>query len=167
MVHVASRLKFHTHSLYLYEASFEIWNSLWLYTMSILSQIFDLWALIILCNTVLIDSYYTVAKIAPLTNSLQLTSISPQNSANITFSLTCNSSGGPVQSVEWMRDGFPLDNTGPLILTSASTASYTNTLDVSGRLPGTYTCQIRGSDNQILNSVDTAINGMIVILFSH
>ena len=101
----------------------------------------------------------TVAKIAPLTNSLQLTSISPQNSANITFSLTCNSSGGPVQSVEWMRDGFPLDNTGPLVLTSASTAFYTNTLDVSGRLPGTYACQIRDSNNQILSSVDTAING--------
>lgn len=67
-----------------------------------------------------------------------------------------------MQSVEWMRDGFPLDNTGPLILTNTSTASYTNTLDVSGRLPGTYTCQIRGSDNQILNSVDVAINGIYI-----
>ena len=72
-----------------------------------------------------------------------------------------------MQSVEWMRDGLILDNTGPLVLTNASTASYTNTLDVSGRLPGTYTCQVRGSDNQILNSVDTAINGIIIILFSH
>ena len=97
------------------------------------------------------------AKIAPM---IQLTSASPWNSANITFSLTCNSSGGPVQSVEWMRDGFPLDNTGPLVLTSASTASYTNTLDVSGRLPGTYTCQIRDSNNQILSSMDTDINGI-------
>ena len=102
----------------------------------------------------------TEAKIAPLTNSFQLTSISAQNSANVTFSLTCNSSGGPVKSVEWMRDGFSLDNTGPLILTNSSTASYTNTLDVSGRLPGTYTCQIRGPDNQILSSMDVPINGI-------
>ena len=47
------------------------------------------------------------ANIVPLTNSFQLTSISPHDSANVTFSLTCNSSGGPVQSMEWMRDGFP------------------------------------------------------------
>ena len=69
-----------------------------------------------------------------------------------------------MQSVEWMRDGFPLDNTGSLVLINASTASYSNTLDVSGRLPGTYICQIRGSDNQILSSVDTAIidNGTIL-----
>ena len=102
----------------------------------------------------------TEAKIAPLTNSFQLMSISAQNSANVTFSLTCNSSGGPVQSVEWMRDGFPLDNTGPLVLANASTASYTNTLDVSSRLPGTYTCQIRGPDDQILSSMDVPINGI-------
>ena len=107
-----------------------------------------------------------VAKTAPLTNSFQLTyaSISPQNSANIIFSLTCNSSGGPVQSVEWMRDGFPLDNTGSLVLINASTASYSNTLDVSGRLPGIYACQIRDSNNQILSYVNTAINGIIIIL---
>lgn len=104
--------------------------------------------------------YTAVAKIAPLTNSFQLTSISAQDSADITFSLMCNSSGGPVQSVEWMRDDFPLNNTRPLVLTNASIASYTNTLDVSGRLPGTYTCQIQGPDDRILNSMDVVINGI-------
>ncbi len=68
-----------------------------------------------------------------------------------------------MQSVEWVRDGIPLDNTGQLVLTDASTASYTNTLDVHGILPGIYTCQIRGSDNQVLSSMDSAVNGIYVL----
>ena len=69
-----------------------------------------------------------------------------------------------MQSIEWMRDGVPLENTGPLDLTNASTAFYTNTLDVTGRLPGTYTCHIRGSDNKILSSMDAVVNCVCFIV---
>ena len=80
-------------------------------------------------------------------------------STNINFSLTCNSSGGPVSNVIWTRDGFLLDNTGPLVLTDASTFSYTNILVVGGRIPGTYTCQVRGQDDQVLSSTSISVQG--------
>ena len=96
--------------------------------------------------------------VAPLTNTFQLTSV--QESAEITFSLTCNSSGGPVNSVTWTRDGSILDKTGPLVLTDASAASYTNVLEVNSRAPGTYTCQIRGPSDQILGSTNINVQGI-------
>ena len=87
--------------------------------------------------------------------------ISSQNSMDVSFSLTCNSSGGPVSSVTWIRDGFLLGNTGPVVLTDASTASYTNVLEVNSRAPGTYTCQIRGPSHQVLSSMDFNVQGVI------
>ena len=87
--------------------------------------------------------------------------ISPRDSTVVTFSLTCNSTGGPVSSVIWTRDGLLLDNTGPLVLTDVSTASYTNVLQVNGRTPGIYTCQMRGDDNQFLSSMDFNVYGII------
>ena len=84
---------------------------------------------------------------------------SSQDTTVVTFSLTCNSTGGPVSSVIWTRDGLLLDNTGPLVLTDVSTVSYTNVLQVNSRTPGTYTCQIRGAHNQILSSADFNVHG--------
>ena len=100
-----------------------------------------------------------MATITQLTNPFQLTS--EIESMEVTFSLTCNTTGGPVSSVIWTRDGLLLDNTGPLVLTNASTASYTNVLEENNRTPGTYTCQIRGTDNQILDSKDFIVQGII------
>ena len=81
-------------------------------------------------------------------------------SVDITFSLTCNSSGGPVSSVTWTRNDSILDNTGPLVLTDTSTASYTNVLEVNSRAPGTCTCQIRGPSHQTLSSMDFNVQGI-------
>ena len=105
--------------------------------------------------------------IVHMTISFRLTS--SQDSTIISFSLTCNTTGGPVSNVIWTRDGLLLDNTGPLVLTNASTASYTNVLEVNNRTPGTYTCQIRGADNQILGSKDFTVDGMLLcaILFCY
>ena len=83
----------------------------------------------------------------------------------VTFSLTCNTTGGPVSSVIWTRDDLLLDNTCPLVPTNASIASYTNVLEVNNRTPGTYTCQIRGADNQILGSKDLAVDGKLCVLY--
>ena len=97
-----------------------------------------------------------------VTISYRLTS--SQDSTDVTFSLTCNATGGPVSSVIWTRDGLLLDNTGPLVLINASTASYTNVLEVNNRTPGTYMCQIR-ANNQILTSESFIVHGMSLINF--
>ena len=88
--------------------------------------------------------------------------IANKESMNIIFSLTCNSTGGQANSVVWTRDGFLLHNTGPPVLTDASTLSYTNVLMVSGRTPGTYTCTIRGTSDQVLNSANFTVQGIII-----
>ena len=87
--------------------------------------------------------------------------IDNEESMNITFSISCNSTGGQADSVVWTKDGFLLQNTGPLVLTDASTLSYTNVLMVSGRTPGTYTCTIRGPRDQVMSSVNFNVQGTV------
>ena len=82
-----------------------------------------------------------------------------KESMNISFSLTCNSTGGQASSVVWTRDGFLLDNTNPQVVTDASTLSYSNILMVSGRTPGTYICTIRGTSDQDLGSANFIVQG--------
>ena len=89
-----------------------------------------------------------------------------EDSKDISFSLTCNSTGGQVNSVVWTRDGFLLHNTGLLVVTDASTLSYTNVLMVSSRTPGTYTCTIRGTSDQVLNSANFTVQGIILCIKS-
>ena len=67
----------------------------------------------------------------------------------------------------WTRDSFLLDNTGPLVLVDDSTFSYTNVLMVSGRTLGTYTCQIRGPDDQFLSSANFDVQGIILVCWSY
>lgn len=78
---------------------------------------------------------------------------------NSNFFLSCNSTGGLAKSVVWTRDGFLLHNTSPLVLTDNSTYSYTNVLMVSDRTPGTYTCTIRGPNDQSLSSANFIVQG--------
>ncbi|MCG8621108.1 MAG: immunoglobulin domain-containing protein [Proteobacteria bacterium] len=82
-----------------------------------------------------------------------------ESSDDISFSLTCNSTGGQASSVVWTRDGFLLDNTNPLVVTDASTLSYSSVLVVSGRTAGTYTCTIRGTSDQDLGSANFIVQG--------
>ena len=96
--------------------------------------------------------------------NFRLTSSQDSIDVRLNFSLTCNSSGSSVCSVTWTRDGFLLDNTGPLVLTDVSTASYTNVLEVNSRAPGIYACQIRGPSGQVLSSVDFNVQGIFIYL---
>ena len=90
-----------------------------------------------------------------------------ESSDDICFSLTCNSTGGEASGVVWTRDGFLLDNTNPLVITNASTFSYSSVLMVSDRAPGTYTCTIRGTNDQDLSSANFTVHGMSAILDSN
>ena len=82
-----------------------------------------------------------------------------QHSNDVRFSLTCNSTGAEVSGIIWTRDGFLLSNTGPLVLTDSSTYSYTNVLNVNGRTEGVYTCQVRGINDQVLDSATANVQG--------
>ena len=69
-----------------------------------------------------------------------LTVDSDLNGASPRFALTCISTGGPATTVTWTRDSEML--TGSTVLNNATTAQYTHTLTVTGRLGGLYTCTV-------------------------
>ena len=80
--------------------------------------------------------------------------------SDINFSLSCNSQyGEPGNRATWTKDDVLLDSDGSLDLVNASTSSYTNVLMVCGRTPGTYMCQVRGTDDQLLNSATFIVQG--------
>ena len=65
------------------------------------------------------------------------------------FTLTCTSTGGPATTVSWRKDGTVLSDDSNHDITSRVTdpvtATYTNTLTVTGRLPGQYDCSVSNS----------------------
>ena len=64
------------------------------------------------------------------------------------FTLTCTSTGGPATTVSWRRDGTMLSDDSTYSITSqvtdGTTATYTHTLTVTGRLVGEYQCNVSG-----------------------
>ena len=77
------------------------------------------------------------AQLDPVTFAL----ISDPTALSVTFSLTCTSNGGPINTMQWERDGVLVPGSSIYPdLVAASTATYSNTLEVSERQLGVYTC---------------------------
>ena len=74
--------------------------------------------------------------------------ISDPTAQSVTFSLTCTSNRGPINTMQWERDGVavPGSNIYP-DLTDAETATYRNTLHVTERQTGVYTCTVTDSND--------------------
>ena len=68
--------------------------------------------------------------------------VSDLNGASPQFNLTCISTGGPATTVTWTRDSATVTEGNETVLDDPVTAQYTHTLNVTGRLPGIYTCTV-------------------------
>ena len=75
-------------------------------------------------------------------SEITLTVDSDLHGASPQFTLTCISTGGPATTVTWTRDPGPVMGNEMSILNDATTAQYTHTLTVTGRLGGLYTCTV-------------------------
>ena len=62
------------------------------------------------------------------------------NGASPQFALTCNSTGGPATTVTWTRDFATAMGNQMTVFNNVTTAQYTHTLTVTGRLGGLYQC---------------------------
>ena len=62
--------------------------------------------------------------------------------ANPQFTLTCISTGGPATTVTWTRGSEAVPGETMPVLNNATTAQYTHTLNVTGRLGGDYQCNV-------------------------
>ena len=81
-----------------------------------------------------------------------------EDSANNEFTLTCISIGGPATTVTWTRGSETAVGERITVFdttTTATTAQYTHTLTVTGRLAGLYECTVANdmpsSDSAMLN----------------
>ena len=82
-----------------------------------------------------------------MVSSMQFQLTSALNSTTPTFILTCTSTSGPATTVSWTVNNSPMTedsahNITSQILTDATTATYTHTLMVTGRLVGEYECNV-------------------------
>ena len=85
-----------------------------------------------------------------MVSSVQFQLTSELNATTPTFTLTCTSTGGPVTTVSWRRDGEILNDNSNYsissqVLTDAETATYSHTLRVTGRPFGEYECNVSNS----------------------
>ena len=89
------------------------------------------------------------------------------------FTLTCQSRGGPVTEVEWMRNGVRVEEdsnhtTSQIIVDTSANTVYNNTLRVRGRENGTYVCALSNNRHEFFSSTSAtmrrAVPGMITIL---
>ena len=85
-----------------------------------------------------------------VSESITLTVDSDLNGASPQFILTCISTGVPATTVTWTRDSEML--TGSTVLNDATTAQYTHTLTVTGRLGGLYTCTVSNNKPSSMSS---------------
>lgn len=88
--------------------------------------------------------FYTVYVGRPVLDSLKFHLTSALNDSTPTFTLTLISTGGPITSVTWMRDGgsIPRESSTVKTVVDAVTATYHNNLTVNGKYLGMYKCVV-------------------------
>ena len=84
------------------------------------------------------------------------------------FTLTCISTGGPATTVTWTRDSETF-TAGAVTAFNDTTATYTHTLTVTGRLGGDYQCTVSNvkpsSDSASLRVQGTAFNTQTLYVY--
>ena len=74
-----------------------------------------------------------------ISEGVQFIKDSDLNGESPQFTLTCISTGGPATTVTWTRNSEEISG-GMTVLDNATTAQYTHTVTVTGRLGGKYVC---------------------------
>ena len=118
-----------------------------------------------LCNTFLFSlschSFNSKGDII-ISNGIHLTVKSDLNGESPQFILTCISTGGPATTLSWTRGSQEVSG-GMTVLDNATTAQYTLTLTVTGRLPGQYTCTVSNNKPSTANNSFT-VQGSVRVL---
>ena len=92
-------------------------------------------------------------------DGMVLTVKSDLNGASPQFTLTCISTGGPATTVTWTRDSVTAMGDAVTVLDNATTAKYTHTLTVTGRLGGLYQCNV-SNNKPSLSSANLTVKGV-------
>ena len=79
--------------------------------------------------------------------------------------LVCVSTGGPVTSVTWMRNGQPLSGETKTVLKNPVPAKYIHTLTVTRGQIGMYQCRVSNNEQFIVSTTIT-VQGYIITFFT-
>ena len=94
-------------------------------------------------------------------SSIEFQLTSELNTPTPTFTLTCTSTGGPAITVSWTVNNSAVTEDGAHDITSqitnATTATYTHTLTVTGRLVGEYECNVSNNKPSSSSGVVTVV----------
>ena len=87
---------------------------------------------------------YAISLVGDITipGGMTLAVNSDLNGASPQFTLTCISTGGPATTVTWTRDSATAMGDEMTVFNDVTTAQYTHTLTVIGRLGGDYQCTV-------------------------
>eukprot|EP00731_Ephydatia_muelleri_P018864 Em0011g904a len=77
-----------------------------------------------------------------ITGGVQFQLLTPTNVDPPVFQLTCTSTSSPPTDVLWTTNGSPVSTTSSQIVTDRPTSTYNNTLTVTGKAYGMYTCTV-------------------------
>ena len=77
------------------------------------------------------------------------------------FTLTCTSTGGPATTVTWTRNMEPAVGERRSEVVNEETAQYANTLTVTGRMGGDYTCTVTNDVTPDGASASITVQGTI------
>ena len=87
--------------------------------------------------------------------------LSIDSGASPQFTLTCTSTGGPATTVTWTRNSQTAVGDTVTTLINAVSAEYANTLTVTGRLGGLYTCTVTNEVTPAPPSASITVQGTI------
>ena len=103
---------------------------------------------------------------APSIQSVQFELTSATDAATPSFTLDCITAGGPVNfnDITWTRANASLPANHGLfqVLDEGSTATYNNTLAVTGRETGQYSCQLQHSGSTT-TFIDITVEGTAIL----
>ena len=90
-----------------------------------------------------------------ITGGVQFQLLTPTNVDSPVFQLTCTSTSSPPTTVQWTINGSPVNGgnyASSQIVTDRPTSTYNNTLTVTGRAPGMYTCNVTTTCSPVCGS---------------
>ena len=99
-----------------------------------------------------------------ITDPLEFSLTSDLTAASPVFTLTCISTGGLATTVTWTRDGAAATGVISQTVTNMLTATYVNTLTVTGRLPGNYQCKV-WPITEVLTTKSRTVAGTVQVMW--
>ena len=109
-------------------------------------------------NTYSTQHLFSLLLGTPTITSIQFELTSATDAATLSFTLDCITVGGPVNfnDITWTRAGSSLPTNHGLfqVLDDGSTATYSNTLAVTGRETGVYTCSLQPPGGNLIKTIN-------------